>query len=146
MHDKGPVSQGLAILGTVFTYLFGCWDEPLKILLILMVVDYLSGLYAAVINEKLNSNIGFKGILRKSTILWVLIVAVLLDRLINQDTWFFRTAVCFFYIGNEGISILENCGKCGAPLPQKLINALEQLKKNEEGSESYDANNSNASK
>lgn len=59
----------------------------------------------------------------------VLIVAVLLDRLLNEGTWVFRTLVSYFYIANEGISILENCGKCGIPLPERLLNIFEQLKK-----------------
>lgn len=98
-----------------------------------MVVDYATGLISGYINEKLNSHIEFKGVSRKSTILWVLIVAVLLDRLISNDTWTFRTKVAYLYIANEGISILENCGKCGFTLPVKLIKTLEQLKIKEEG-------------
>jgi toxin secretion/phage lysis holin len=94
-----------------------------------MIIDYMTGVMAGVIQGKLNSHIGFNGILRKSTILLVLIVAVLLDRLLNQGTWVFRTLVCYFYTANEGISILENAGKCGVPLPAKLLNILEQLKK-----------------
>lgn len=132
MNDREIFNTVVATTGIGFTYIFGGWDTCLIVLVLLMFIDYATGLIAAIIQQKLNSHIGFNGILRKSTILFVLIVAVLLDRLINQSTWVFRTVVAYFYIGNEGISILENCGKCGLPLPKRLMKALEQLKKKEE--------------
>lgn len=131
MSGKEVFNTTIAIAGTVFTYLLGAWDKGLIILVSFMAIDYLTGLISASIQGRINSQIGFKGILRKATIILVLIVAVLLDRLLNDGTWVFRTLVCYFYIGNEGISILENVGKCGVPLPPKLINILEQLKKKE---------------
>lgn len=131
MKDKEIFSSIVAVIGSVLTYIFGGWDTSLIVLVSFMLIDYATGLIAATMHQKLNSHIGFNGILRKSTILLVLIVAVLLDRLINQGTWVFRTVVAYFYIGNEGISILENCGKCGLPLPKKLLKALEQLKNKE---------------
>lgn len=132
MHDREVFNTVIAGLGFGFSYIFGVWDTCLIVLVCFMLIDYMTGLIAATIQHKLNSHIGFNGILRKSTILFVLIVAVLLDRLLNQSTWVFRTVVAYFYIGNEGISILENCGKCGLPLPKRLMKALEQLKKKEE--------------
>lgn len=129
MNEREIFNSIIAGTGTFLAYIFGCWDEPIKILIIMMVIDYITGVMAGIIQNKLNSHIGFNGILRKSTILLVLIVAVLLDRLINQGTWVFRTVVAYFYIANEGVSILENAGKCGIPLPEKLLNILEQLKK-----------------
>ena len=95
-----------------------------------MSLDYLTGMIKAYINKQLSSSIGIRGLAKKSLILIVLVVAVLLDRLINT-TWVFRTLVCYFYIVNEGLSILENCGELGLPLPQKLIDALLQLKDKE---------------
>ncbi len=118
----------VAISGTVITYIFGGWDTALIVLVVMMALDYVTGLTAAAINKELNSNIGFKGLLRKALIAAVLIVAVLLDRLLNEDAWVFRTLVCCFYIANEGLSILENVGKCGVDLPNKLVDSLEQLK------------------
>lgn len=129
-------NSAVAGLGTFFTYIFGGWDTVLIVLVSFMLMDYLTGVIAAFINHTVDSNIGFNGILRKLLILIVLFLAVMLDRLLNEGTWVFRTAVCYFYIGNEGISILENMGKCGIPLPDKLIKALTQLKgkdKEEEG-------------
>lgn len=132
----------VAIIGTVFTWLFGGWDIVIKVLVVFMIIDYLSGLLRGYITQKLSSDIGLKGIARKSVILIVLIVAVLLDRLINDSTWIFRTLICYFYIANEGISILENCTALGLPIPVRLAEALEQLK---EGNKKSNINNKNES-
>ncbi len=135
MNEKNMFNFVLAVLGTGFTYALGGWDKCFIILVSLMAVDYVTGVIAAVIAGKVDSEVGFKGILRKAAILLVIIVATQLDRLLNEGTWVFRTLVCYFYIANEGISILENVGKCGIPLPQKLVNALVQLKNKGEGEE-----------
>lgn len=126
--NKNSFNIIIAGLGSALTYIFGGWDTSLKVLILFMVADYATGLIHAWMGNKLNSKVGYKGIAKKSLILIVLIVAVLLDRLINKNIWVFRTLVCYFYVANEGISILENCGKCGVPLPQKLLDTLEQLK------------------
>lgn len=128
-NEKTVFNTIVALIGTVFSYILGGWDKGLIILVSFMTIDYLIGVLGGIIRGKLSSQIGFKGLLRKATIILVLIVAVLLDRLLNEGTWVFRTLVCYFYIANEGISILENAGKCGVPLPPKLLNTLEQLKK-----------------
>lgn len=135
MNEKNMFNFVLAVLGTGFTYALGGWDKCFIILVSLMAVDYITGVIAAVIAGKVDSEVGFKGILRKAAILLVIIVATQLDRLLNEGTWVFRTLVCYFYIANEGISILENVGKCGIPLPQKLVNALVQLRNKGEGEE-----------
>lgn len=122
------VSTTVAILGTLFTWMFGAWDTALRVLICFMVLDYASGLIRAYLNKQLSSNVGLHGIARKSVILIVLIVAVLLDRLLNTGNWIFRTLVAYFYIGNEGISILENCSAIGLPIPDKIKIALEQIK------------------
>ena len=82
----------------------------------------------AFIKKEISSAIGLRGIARKSLILIVLIVAVLLDRLINNETWLFRTVVCYFYIANEAISLLENAAGMGLTIPAQLQEALIQLK------------------
>jgi toxin secretion/phage lysis holin len=134
MNNEDLFKTVFAGIGTVLTYIFGGWDTCLIVLVAFIAIDYITGIIAATVNKKLNSHIGFNGILRKSTIFLVLIVAVLLDRLLNEGAWVFRTLVCYFYIANEGLSILENAGKCGVPLPDKLIKTLEQLKnKGEKG-------------
>lgn len=128
MREKEIFNSIVAVLGCFLSYIFGSWDTCLMVLVSFMLIDYLTGVIGGIIQKKLSSHIGCVGILRKSTIILVLIVAVLLDRLLNGGTWVFRTLVCYFYIANEGISIIENAGKCGIPLPQKLIEVLEQLK------------------
>lgn len=131
-NSKTIFNALVALVGTVFTWLFGGWDIALGILVTFIVIDYLTGLIVAFINKQVDSRIGFKGIVKKSLILFVLIIAVLLDRLIGNQ-WTFRTIVCYFFIGNEGLSILENIGKCGVPLPKTLTDILRQLKDSKGG-------------
>ena len=126
--DKGNLAKTLvAVMGTWLTWLFGDWDTALIVLILFMVLDYATGLIKAYVNKVVSSDVGLKGIARKSLILIVLIVAVLLDRLLTNETWLFRTLVCYFYIANEGISLLENCAQLGLPIPDRLKDALVQL-------------------
>ena len=118
----------VAIVGTGFTWLFGAWDLALTILIVFMVLDYATGILKGYVNKELSSNIGLKGIARKAVILVVLIVAVCLDRLLNTGSWVFRTLVAYFYIANEGLSLIENCSALGAPVPTQITDALAQLK------------------
>ena len=122
----------VAIFGTMLTWLLGTWDMALKVLITFMIVDYVTGLIKGWYTKELSSDIGLKGIARKFLIVLVLIVAVLLDRLLSQGTWVFRTLACYFYIANEGISILENIIVLGVPVPEQLKNALAQLRDKEE--------------
>ena len=96
-----------------------------------MVLDYLTGVIRGYINKELSSDVGLRGIARKAVIFIVLIVAVALDRLLSTGNWVFRTLVCYFYIANEGLSLIENCGSLGLPIPDKLKEALAQLKDGE---------------
>lgn len=121
----------IAIIGTLFTWLFGIWDTALIVLITFMVLDYATGVLRGYINKELSSDIGLKGIARKAVIFIVLIVAVSLDRLLNTGTWLFRTLTCYFYIANEGLSLLENAISLGVPVPDKLKDALVQLKDGE---------------
>ena len=132
MNERGIFETVFASIGCFLTYIFGGADTCIIVLAGFIMLDYITGVFSGIIQHTLNSHIGFNGILRKSTIFLVLIVAVLLDRLLNSGIWIFRTLVCYFYIANEGISICENVGKCGVPLPKKLISVLEQLKKDSE--------------
>lgn len=125
----------VAIMATFFTWIFGTWDIAIAILIIFMVLDYLTGVIVAYQNKTLNSEVGFKGLIKKCMILVILIVAVMLDRLLNTGAWVFRTLVCYFYIANEGISLLENVSNLGVKIPRKLKDALEQLNKEDERAE-----------
>lgn len=128
MDKKETFNSLIAAAGTYFTWLFGSWDTAIAILVLFMTLDYITGVIRGYVNKELSSDVGLKGIARKTVIFIVLIVAVALDRLLNSGTWVFRTLVCYFYIANEGLSLLENCGSLGLPLPPRIKDALEQLK------------------
>lgn len=128
MINENTIKYITATIGTVFTWLFGSWDTALIVLVCFMVLDYITGVLRSYVNKTVSSDVGLRGIARKSVILIVLIVAVLLDRLLNAEIWVFRTLVAYFYISNEGISLLENCVGLGLPVPEKLQDALLQLK------------------
>lgn len=130
MENKTIFNSIFAVVGTFLTWIFGGWDLAIQILVSFMVIDYITGIIVAYINKEVDSRVGFRGICKKLLTMVILIVAVLLDRLFGQG-WIFRTATCYFFIANEGISILENIAKCGIPLPTKLMDKLIQLK--EEG-------------
>lgn len=115
-----------ASVGTLLTWLFGGWELGLQILIIAMILDYIMGLMCGYKGKELNSKTGFNGLKRKFTILIILILAVLLDRLIGQE-WIFRTLVIYFYVAMEGLSILENAAKLNVPIPGRLKDALIQL-------------------
>ena len=121
----------VAVVATFFTYLFGGWDAAIGILIVFMCLDYATGVIVAYQNNLLDSEVGFKGLVKKFMILVILIVAVMLDRLMNTGTWVFRTLVCYFYIANEGISLLENVSNLGVKIPDKLKDAFVQLNKDE---------------
>jgi len=122
----------VAGVGTLLTWLFGGWEVGLQILITCIVLDYIMGLMVGYKNKELNSKIGFNGLKRKFTILIILILAVLLDRLLGQE-WIFRTVVIYFYVAMEGLSILENAAKLDVPIPGKLKDALVQLQEKGEG-------------
>lgn len=122
------VNYMMAFLGTVFTWLFGAWDISLMILVTVMALDYITGLTRGYLNKQLSSEYGFRGLIKKLTIFYVLILAVLIDRLVSGNSWVFRTLVCFWYTANEGMSVLENAAAIGLPIPEKLVEALVQLK------------------
>ena len=126
-NTRALFSTIIATVGVYATWLFGGWDIAIQVLVAFMIIDYITGVIVAYINGEIDSRIGFKGILKKVLILIALIVGVLLDRLVGIE-WTFRTVVCYFFIGNEGWSILENIGKTGLPLPERLKDKLAQLK------------------
>ena len=100
-------------------------DNPILILLILAVVDYITGVIAAFVNKKIDSHIGFKGIAKKVAMFLLVGVANIIGKEFGVDL---RIIVISFYIANEAISITENSAKLGLPIPKKLLDVLEQLK------------------
>ena len=119
------------LLTTVVYYLGGL-DMALKTLLILMVLDYITGICKSIVNKKVNSIIGLKGIIKKVGYLILVALSFLLDGFVG-DTGAIRNLVVYFFVANEGISILENWGAMGLPLPSKILEVLEQLKKENGG-------------
>ena len=97
-----------------------------------MVIDYLTGLMAAAVEKKLSSEVGFRGIFRKVLIFMLVGIGGIMDRQIIGDGSVLRTAVIFFYISNEGISIVENAGRIGLPIPKTLKDVLAQIKDRED--------------
>ncbi|MEG0326826.1 MAG: phage holin family protein [Cellulosilyticaceae bacterium] len=104
-------------------------DGFMYALIIFVVLDYLTGLMVAILEKQLSSEIGFKGIFKKVLIFILVGAAHIIDYQVLGNGSVIRTAVIFFYISNEGISILENSSKIGLPIPQKLKDILEQLRK-----------------
>lgn len=121
-----------AAIGGWIGWLLGGWDGFLYALVAFVVTDYLTGLMAAAVEKKLSSEVGFSGIFKKILIFMLVGIGSILDRQIIGDGSVLRTAVIFFYISNEGISIIENAGRIGLPIPQKLKDILEQLKTKED--------------
>lgn len=121
------VNNAISVILTTFVYLVGGIDIAMKSLLIVIVIDYITGVISAIYNKKLNSNIGLKGILKKFSYLIIVSLSVILDRIVG-DTGAIRTIVIYFFVANDGISIVENIGKMGVPLPKKLTEVLEQLR------------------
>lgn len=124
---KNLINFITSTLTTTVVYFLGGWDIALKLLLIVILLDYLTGICKAIYNKKLNSSIGLKGIIKKVGYLIIIGLAVILDKIVG-DTGAIRSLVIYFFVANEGISILENWGGMGLPLPPKLNDALEQLK------------------
>jgi len=121
-----------ATSGAIIGFLLGGLDGMLYALIAFIVLDYISGCLVAISTKQLSSEIGFKGISKKILIFALVGVANIVDvQLIGKGSAF-RTATIFFYIANEGISIIENAGRLGLPLPKKLIQVLKQLNTEED--------------
>lgn len=118
-------------------FLGGC-DGLLYALLAFVVIDYITGVMCALIDRKLSSAVGFKGIFKKVLIFALVGVGHILDTRIIGAGSVLRTAVIFFYLSNEGISLLENAGHLGLPIPKKLKAILEQLHDRSEEENIYD--------
>ena len=115
-----------AIGGWLGYFLGGC-DGLLIALVVFVTVDYITGVMCAVADKKLSSEVGFKGICRKVLIFLLVGIANILDVQVIGTGSVLRTAVIFFYISNEGVSLTENAAHLGLPIPEKLKAVLEQL-------------------
>lgn len=113
---------------TIGIYLFGGFDVALQSLLIVMIIDYISGIASAFYNKELSSKVGLKGIIKKFSYLLIIALSVIIDNLLGQSG-IVRTVVIYFFVANDGLSILENIAELDVKLPQKLVDSLEQIKK-----------------
>ena len=121
-----------AALGGALGAVMGGFDGFLYALVVFVVVDYITGLMAAAVEKKLSSEVGFKGIFQKVIIFSLVAVGHIIDAHVIREGSVLRTAVIFFYLSNEGISILENAARTGLPIPGKLKAVLEQLREEKE--------------
>ena len=115
-----------AVGGWLGYFLGGC-DGLLYALIAFVVIDYITGVMCAITDRKLSSAVGFKGIFRKVLIFLLVGIANIIDVQVIGTGAVLRTAVIFFYISNEGVSLLENAGHLGLPIPEKIKTVLEQL-------------------
>ena len=120
------------VMGGWLGYFLGGYDGLLYALIVFMVADYITGVMCAISDTTLSSAVGFKGICRKVLILMLVGIANLLDVEVIGTGAVLRTAVIFFYLSNEGVSLLENAAHLGLPIPEKLKSVLAQLHKKAE--------------
>ena len=125
---KIAINNVFSVILTTFIYLLGAIDIALQSLLIVIVIDYLTGIASAIYNKELSSKMGFKGIIKKFSYLLVVALSVVIDNLLGQSG-LIRSLVIYFFVANDGLSIIENMAEMNIKLPQKLIDALEQIKK-----------------
>ena len=120
--------QGIfsVIVGVLATF-FGDFDGALKVMLSFVIIDYVTGISAAIIEKRLSSTIGARGIVKKVSIFLIIGMSHMLDMYVMGNTGALRMMVIIFYIANEGVSIIENCTRIGLPVPEKLKDILEQL-------------------
>ena len=118
----------MAFIGTSLVYLIGGLDVAMACLLVAIALDYISGMIKAYECKVLSSKIGFRGILKKVGVLLVVMLAVLIDR-VTGETGAIRTLVIYYFVANEGLSIVENLAEAGIPIPKSIKKALKALKK-----------------
>lgn len=130
--EKTAATLASAGLGTILYFLFGEFDIALQCLLVFIALDYISGLIKAYSCKALSSKIGFRGILKKVGVLIIVAVGVLVDR-ITGGSGAVRSLVIYYFVANEGLSIIENLGQAGLPIPKSIKNALKILKDQGDG-------------
>ena len=124
------VIQGASgLVGAVVAFTFGGWSQLLSIFLVVILIDYITGVLAAIKDGTgLNSKIGFWGITRKALMFIVILLAHQMDILLGQDLGVVKSGAIYFYMANELISITENYGRLGLPLPKKVTRIIKILK------------------
>ena len=122
-------------IGGVLGWFFGGLDGFMWAMIVFVLVDYITGVTAAAVKRELSSEIGAKGIAKKVFEFLLVGIANVLDRQILKNGAALRTLVIFFYVANEGLSIIENCTRIGRPVPKVLKKLLKQLKDNSNNAE-----------
>jgi toxin secretion/phage lysis holin len=131
----------LLAAGGTFASLVGGWDNEMKILIFLLVIDYVTGIIASVKAGKgINSDVMFWGGIRKAGMMIVLAISVMLDTLLGNEAPVVRMLAVYFYIGREGLSVVENLGIIGVPMPEWLKGVLEQVAARGKGGNDKDGN------
>ena len=118
----------LAGVCTVLSFLFGDMEGLMVALIALIILDYISGVIAAAVEKRLSSEVGAKGIAKKIFMLLIVALANIVDINVVGDGHVLKTVTVVFYICNECISLIENAGRIGVPVPKKLLDVLEQLR------------------
>lgn len=121
------IQIGFSALGGFLGWFLGGVDGFLYALIAFVVIDYITGVMCAISDKQLSSAVGFKGICRKVLIFTLVGIGNIIDVYVLGAPSVLRTAVIFFYLSNEGVSLLENAGHLGLPIPEKLKDVLEQL-------------------
>lgn len=121
------IQFALTVIGGWLGMFWGGCDGLIYALIAFVVIDYITGVMCAVIDQKLSSSVGFKGICKKMLIFLMVGIGHIMDAYVIGAGSVLRTAIIFFYISNEGVSILENAAHIGLPVPEKLKKVLEQL-------------------
>ena len=139
MWDK--IIKAVAVVAGAIAGLYGEWTTALSILAIMMGVDYITGVLVAISGRSpktdgggLSSKIGFVGIAKKGFIMLIVLVATQLDKAIGNTAMVFQTATVFYYIANEGLSILENAELMGVPFPDFIRERLESMRESKDKS------------
>ena len=122
----------LAWVCTILSFLFGDMEGLMVALIALIILDYISGVIAAAVEKRLSSEVGAKGIAKKIFMLLIVALANIVDTSVIGDGHVLKTVTVVFYICNECISLIENAGRIGVPVPKKLLDVLEQLRNKDE--------------
>ena len=125
----------ITALGGWVGLFLGGWDAPLYALVMFVSIDYITGVMCGIIEKRLSSEIGFKGIMRKVAIFLLVGIGAVIDQYLIKTGDVLRTAIIFYYASNEGVSILENATRLGLPVSPKLKGVLEQLKDDKGGAQ-----------
>jgi toxin secretion/phage lysis holin len=130
---KTEVAYGIpaifSAIGTTITAWLGGWDMLIQMLVFFIVLDYITGILSGIKNKNLSSDVMYWGGIRKGITLVVIMIAVMFDIMLNNSEPVFRTIAIYFYIGREGLSIIENMAKLGVPLPSFIKQTINQIAK-----------------